>query len=404
MSRPRGVPTTRWVLLGLVALACPVGASGQFTDGQLRERLDSLRPVLEQASIAAELERAAAAEAMRIEAREEVEQTQVPLERLRIGPLHVLAFADQVDLARDIFEEVWEQTYSNIAGSPSVARTVIAFQWRTPQRTVSEEEDSASVVHGLSLNRVWTPTRARVEVRVRNAIASVLSEDLPPESPLRLWVTELRPGSLPGYTERPRGTLSSYVDTEGAYRQLVVTQSGSTRACMDGDLAACSAALRLRLDDPRVSDWLSLEERQAMIQSGIGADGAFMHPDFPLVRACVEEDDEESCNRALREVVVWTPARPLGGPASTDLFWYAVRVGGVGAWERVLEMQESSPLDALTHIAGVGADELIGGWRAWVIESRPDVHAGLGTTRWATLFWVLVLGALAMRSTRWRLG
>jgi len=393
MSRRRRGPTARLLLLGVIAVVVPAGASGQFTDEQLRERLDSLGPVLEQAALAAESERSAEEEATRIRAREEAERTQVPLETLRIGPLRLLAFTDQVDLTRDVFEEIWEQTYSNIAGSPSLARTLLAFQWRTPQRTVSEEANSGSVVYDLSLNRVWTPTRAGVRERARNAIASVLSEDLPPESPLRIWVTEGGGGTLPGYA-----------DTERAYRQLVVTPSASTHACVDGDLAACGVALGLRLDDPRVSDWLSLEERQEMVEAGVDVDGAHMNPDFPLARACVEEGDNESCDRALRELVAWTPAGPLAGPGSADLFWYAVRVGEAGAWERVLETQESSPLDALTHIAGLAADELIGGWRARVMESRPDVHAGLGTTRWATLFWFLVLGALAMRSTRWRLG
>lgn len=402
MSRlGRGAAGRRIVLgLGVLLLACPTRTAAQVTDEQLRQRLESLRPALQEAAAAAEAERAAEEEARRLMAQREAERTSVSLDTVQVGPVTVIAFEDQVELLRDVVERVWQRNLANVSGSPSLAGTSLLLQWRTPLRAVPRFEDGQVPVRDLSLNRVWTPTRDRLEERVRDALASTLSRDLVEDSPLRVWAA--------GAGSR---TLSGYGDSEAAYRQLVVTPSNASHACVTGDLEACGVALGLELDTPRLSELLSLEARQQMVERGLSVDGrerrtyegTFMDPDSELVRACLEEAQAEACDRALREDVVATAAAPLAGVATVDLFWYAVAVGGAGAWSRVLESASAAPMDALERISGLEGEELIGAWRASVLESRPDVHAGLGSAHWSALFWFLALAGLAMRSTRWRL-
>jgi hypothetical protein len=62
------------------------------------------------------------------------------------------------------------------------------------------------------------------------------------------------------------------------------------------------------------------------------------------------------------------------------------------------------PGDALRHISGLSTEELSTRWRDLILAARPNVHAGFGLTQLATALWVLLLAALAMRSTRWRSG
>ena len=81
----------------------------------------------------------------------------------------------------------------------------------------------------------------------------------------------------------------------------------------------------------------------------------------------------------------------------------AVRMGGSGAWTRLLEARDAAPLDALAHAAGVDADGVMAGWLAAVLAERPEMHAGLGGQAVRVLLWVLALAAFATRSTRWRL-
>ena len=81
----------------------------------------------------------------------------------------------------------------------------------------------------------------------------------------------------------------------------------------------------------------------------------------------------------------------------------AVRLGGPGAWERLLELADADPAEALAHAAGVEASSVAGAWRDSLLEQHPEIHAGLGGQAARALIWFLALAALAMRSTRWRI-
>ena len=54
--------------------------------------------------------------------------------------------------------------------------------------------------------------------------------------------------------------------------------------------------------------------------------------------------------------------------------------------------------------AAVPPDTLMARWRARTLQARPNLHAGLLLSPLSLLIWILLIAALATRSTRWRLG
>jgi hypothetical protein len=91
--------------LGLVAaLAAPVPIIGQQTDQELVSKLDSLVPLLPQA-------RKAASDARERQARER-EAANGTLDTIMVGPLRVLVFPGQADVARDVMGSVWDRDFA----------------------------------------------------------------------------------------------------------------------------------------------------------------------------------------------------------------------------------------------------------------------------------------------------
>jgi hypothetical protein len=86
------------------------------------------------------------------------------------------------------------------------------------------------------------------------------------------------------------------------------------------------------------------------------------------------------------------------------MLWIAVRMGGEGAWDRLRADPDASAAEALLAASGASRDELAGAWLDYVLENKPATRAGAGTSTLLALFWIAAFGALAMRSTRWRLG
>jgi hypothetical protein len=139
-------------------------------------------------------------------------------------------------------------------------------------------------------------------------------------------------------------TRTGYPSTQRVARLVIMSPLETNRACLAGETGACLAAL------------------------GLAAGVMSVPPETPAM-----------------------------------LLLEAIRIGGDGAWVRLLEASEAAPLDALAHAAGVDSDALLAAWRAAVLNERPELHAGLGTQAARVLLWVLALAACAMRSTRWRL-
>ena len=188
------------------------------------------------------------------------------------------------------------------------------------------------------------------------------------------------------------------------YRQAVLASSHSARACLDGDPAACLTAFGLTPGDALLADQYTPEERLLLVRrNGSRFRGAPVE-----LRACVGGDLAE-CDRLLANMLgryqsaqnrLWTV--PFGADVRASLLWYALVRGGEGAWGRLLAHADETALAALEAASGLTADALMREWRGWLLESRPVRHAGLGMQVLKGSAWILLLIALAARSTRWR--
>lgn len=376
------------VLLGFGMLVRPAAiAAQQPTEEELTSRIEELMPAYLEAREAwnAYLRAQFAAE----------DGKATPADTVLMGPMRIVTMPDQSEAAAGLFEEVWREAFGAVEESPALRGYTFAFQWRARLRDFNVPTHGREPILHVDISRIRTPTRAQAKEAVRAAIARVLIQDLPPGSPMR-------------------GTSATlYRSDATVYRLLAVTPSGATRACLGGDTGGCLAALGMGLGDAaaELPAWFAPEERQAMVErvdefqrgrEDVGGWTPRVDRDDQVVRRCVEASESGACDQVLASLD-WVSSVPTSLDIRAHLFWYAVLAGGQGAWARVLERADAPTPELLEHASGLPLDELVGRWRAHLVERRPDAHAGLGATQLTVLFWALVFAALAMRSTRWRL-
>jgi len=392
------LPAALAVAALLVASARPASARAPQeppSEDEVIRRIETLQPQVAQAR--ADLE-----EALRLQRLEEQQRAHPPMDTVTVGPLRIVTPPEQADLARELFDKVWRESFPNVERSPSLASTLFTFQWKVSPRSIYmlPPEDGGAPVTRVELYRMSDRSRASVERRVREAVSRTLGQDFRPGSPMDDWLWGYHPGDL---------------DATGAYRQLALTAGlgGAFRDCLGGDPSACWTADGLGRGEAAraLASSFSLDERVSMVRRAAEATGYFERGGVrsPLrdsgdVEACIVQRSEDACDRPLTPSLKWSLDNVGGGTAMRwTLFWHAIELGGEGAWRRALERADAAPADVLTYVSGMDADDLATSWLADLEAHRPEIRADLAVTRWAVFFWVLVFMALALRSTRWRL-
>lgn len=369
---------------GLLGTALVTEVAAQEAPEALRARLDSLTPLLESARRDLEARRAEADEFRR---RAAAAATRV--DTLLIGQLTVLTPSGQGDGTRDLFTEVWEENFAHLGQSPALSRSTFAFQRVSDEPLPIHMEGGGHVLHRDS----WVP-RIRLKADIRRLIAGAMSHDLRENHTL-----------VGGWL---RGNALDPLPWEDAYRQVATTSSRVTRACLADDAQACGGAMALdttfdRIGGPDVglemlATWYTPEERRALVARR----GWFSREAQNLRRRCVIDSDVSACDEYLLEYGYdWTP---LGVDVRETLVAFALDQGGDGAWLRLMEYPEMTPAEALEHASGQSIDDLLEGWRAQLVAHRPATFEPLVPSSGRAFLWTLLFAALAMRSTRWRLG
>jgi len=378
MFEPRAVPGIL-LALGIAATAWPASAASQEpTEAELIARIEALIPAYETAQVARR--------EARLRAEEASEPPPVRIDTVQVGPIRIVSLPDEAETARDLFAEVWRERFPMADESPRLTGKIFTFQWRTRASGLRLEPRADEEVIQVALSRVWAPTRNQAKAVVADAVARALVSDFPPGSPMSDWMT---------YRGTPVG--------ESVYRILATGGSGAGRSCLGGDIDACEASLGFGFADSgaRLAEWFSERERQDMVNRA--AVGRRVDTDSAPYRRCLEENDVSGCDAILAELdwVTWPSASDR---QRAHLLWYAAELGGPGAWRRALDRGEASIPEVLEALAGRPIDDLVADWQSSIVAQRPDVQAGLGGKGSRALFWSLFFAALAMRSTRWRLG
>ena len=395
----------RSLLLALAALAClPAAGYAQAasTDSELERELARLTPLYEAARLEAER-----SEALRAGAQPVVDQ-----EIVTVGPLTIVTTPDDAELARRLFEEEWAR-YAPIARgrTESLERFTFVFQ-RGNDRQLSVSGPARDVKGGP------TETEMRMRGRVRGALGNA--------------VKELLPGQPGGEFIGPY-TLGVGPTLELVYRDLAAAPLAITQACFAGDMAACWRALgQMDPATPPMSVWLTPDEMEAVNRQVAALEGR---------RARCLAGEEEMCSLASLSQPL--SAQPLPPSARASLIWFALERGGEGALDRFwrswnpqglprqeidgLEFERSYGGNRFTDYGEPGppASVVLGNWtdaraqlsaaaqmepdalmRAWLAEvraARPEPPVPDRNERSSTALWIVLLAALAARSTRWRL-
>ncbi|NJD18882.1 MAG: hypothetical protein FIA95_06315 [Gemmatimonadetes bacterium] len=362
-----------------VALAAAGPASAQQTEQDLTRYLDSLLPLLPEARA-----RSLAAQAAARRAREIL----VATDTVPVGPLTVLVVPGEAEAALDVVGGVWRSEYAPwLDASPALAADRIFFQWSAKLVEYRSADFNVRVVQGAR----WHP-RAYMEQGVRQVLSRSLMGDLLGTRLATDWgVPGVRPPEDPSHV----------------YRQAVLAPSRAARACLAGVAASCLAACGLNAPDAPLSERYTPEERRFLVRRNaarLGRAGTAAHTE------CAE-GSAAACDRVLDSYLerygsaqnrLWSV--PFGADLRASLLWFALFRGGEGAWGRLLAHADDEPLAALEAASGRGADALMLEWRAWLLQGRPVQHAGLGAQAVTGSLWILLLIALAARSTRWRFG
>lgn len=361
-----------------LALLSPPGqgiqaqSAADSTVAAAREELDALIPVLKRLG-----ERANSAESK--ERMRKLSEEQLPLDTFLVGPFRVVSLPEQRELATELINDAWAELRPLVEGSEDLVKpwTFLFHYYWTREGMVFPSD---SLLQRVEMSRRYPLSYLRRATL--DAVGNTLMKGMPPG--LKDWS-----GGQPRVST-PR--------IPWVARELIATPSAATRRCFQGELDWCAEALNLRGTEGGWARWYTAEERRFYIGRSTRPLG---DRETAVWEECVDAGRDDACDLLLRDR---DPVTPLSPEARASFLGHALWTGGVGAFQRLREADGESVADRLVAAAGIPEDSLLASWRREVLAARPSVWGGLGRSPVALLFWVAVFGAVAMRSTRWRLG
>ena len=352
------------------------------SEESLEARIQTLVPLVEEARVEAE---AAAAELLTFTRR--AAESIVALDTFAVGQMTIIAPVPDADRGRDLFQSAWETYFAGIE-SASLQASTFTFQARDEPVPIFVEAETYS----RHIEIEWWQMRSDAVAVVASAIAFSINRELA-ESAMARWIMN-----------------DPLVDHDPAelYRRLATTPSRSVRECLAGNAASCTTSLGLfegTSIEASLAEWYTVDERRALAIAGGGVrsigGGASAITD--AAAQCLDDADVRACDAVLL-VESRRDLTPLTGVVRASLVRHALGMGGDGAWARLVEARNRPIGEALEYTAGSGLDEIVATWNAWILAARPEVHASLGSRSFFALMWTVLFAAVAMRSTRWRLG
>jgi hypothetical protein len=195
----------------------------------------------------------------------------------------------------------------------------------------------------------------------------------------------------------PGDSLRSW---EWANQRLLLVSAASAVGgrCYRGDRDACTVALLLSPASDPVLEWHDSTTRRALVRAHAAT---ARRMDARVEQQCLAGSDA-ACVMLLRLLPPGTAREPAPVALRIGLLRHALHLGGAGAIERLLAGRAENPGTRLEAAAGLPIDSLIGSWQARVRETRaPSEDLTIGITI-MSLAWATGMGALSLRSSRWR--
>lgn len=233
----------------------------------------------------------------------------------------------------------------------------------------------------------------------RTALTSRAATQLAPE--LRSWLSAKVP------VERPTA-----VDWAGGWQELVLYPSLPARSCSAGDVRACRVALALASEADPVRNWYDPSLRRVLAQRWLRSfRGDDRSVEFSKrtdqtapVRACAEGDDD-ACLQFLQDRALGANMVEPGPKVLRALLVrFAFTLGAdSSAKQRAAYAPGATVEERLAQASGLPFDELLRQFAARLSAPRQVRSSRTPARLWAGSLWCLCVGALSLRSSRWRL-
>jgi len=316
-----------------------------------------------------------------------VAKSRVSLDTIRAGSLQVLVtkssrsrLEPMVGVAASRFDSI----FGSAAKRLETHSLVIRQRWDSVADTVVISmviKPGKAFPKGREFEVLWGPlTDTLVQRGLRQGAIRLLSDEVSWD--LRGWLgSELTPD-----------TVSAYAWTQ-VRLELVSSSATVARRCYDGDMHACQLTLLLTPVKDRATEWFDSTGRHRYVS-------ARTFDVSPVELAC-QGGNDKACIAAIRNYDWNRTSFPATGVLITSVTQTAMRIGGHDALDRLLS-SKGTPAVALEAAAGVPLDSVLRVWQRNARETRlPSQDVSLGIAG-SSLLWILVCGALSLRSSKWR--
>ncbi|MDQ6829687.1 MAG: hypothetical protein M3081_12535 [Gemmatimonadota bacterium] len=328
----------------------------------------------------------------------------LPKDTVRAGALVILTDSSLLETTRRAAGDAWsaiDKTYGSAARVLTAERFVI--------RLDAPASDEAVVLPPWVSTPVKTARLIQVTNLVGNSTADVLrvanTRDSMLAIALRARATRLIVPSLDlalvAWLGGAPSALTTRAERDGElYTALVLSISPAAHECVGGSISACRTLLAVDDIPDVVGAWYGSAQAKRLLVSSLRA-RLRLGPDASRFDACVSGGADSVCDALLATVPRDAIAPPLDIIARHDLLFFALSRGGAESFPRLLATHGSLST-RLAAAAGTPADSLINEWRAHVIASAPPPVTLTPRTAWMALGWIVLLGLIATRSSRWR--
>jgi hypothetical protein len=193
------------------------------------------------------------------------------------------------------------------------------------------------------------------------------------------------------------------VEWESSYFDLLTAPSRVARKCYEGDFGQCRVALGLTRSTNPAFEWYDGPQRVGLV-----ARMGFIRGNSPSRRwtgpynDCAIHEISAACDDLLRTIDPALIPRPLGSATRALFLALALQTGGAESFARLRKTRGRPVGERLSASAALPLDSLLARWHASVIRARPRPVAVAPRAAVTALFWGLLLGAVSLRSTRWR--
>jgi len=176
---------------------------------------------------------------------------------------------------------------------------------------------------------------------------------------------------------------------------LVASNATIGRQCFEGDMRACHQALGFLPTTDPITEWYGPSGRRQLVRAH---EWSVRRGNGAATRRCLDGSDE-GCVTALRAAP--SVHLQIAPGLRASLVQFALQMGGPGAFERLFRSR-GTPAERLAETAGVPVDSIVRLWHARVRDTRARSEAMTPEIAAMSLVWILMCGALSLRSSRWR--